>query len=322
MRKISSMTNVTASNITAGRKFFLPVLAAVTLCALCGCSQDVPADDSGQTATQPAPRLINYAVNDYYGVINENGLIIAQGSADTSVHMLTDDNGNQHGVAKWQYDREHIPNDWRYLTHNTVVTIYDAWGNQLNHIDFQREGNISFDYIGGDLSSGLFMVTANDCSSYQILNFDGSLLLEKQIELPEDMLCESAYMSQNGTIILVSYNMHDADWNNWTSKTDAWDMQGNPVTLPKDYNDIFMPYADSSGGYGRLPYFMASYTGPQGVRLSDLLDVDGSIMIEGINEHWSITDGYIVCRKGFEQGLMDFNGNWVYKESLFTELED
>ncbi len=322
MKKISSMTNVTASNITAGRKLFLPVLAAVTLCALCGCSQGAPVDDNGQTATQPAPRLINYAVGGYYGVINENGLIIAQGSADTSVNMLTDDAGNQHGVMKWQYDREHIPNDWRYLTHNTVVTVYDAWGNQLNHIDFQREGDIRFDYSGGDLSTGLFMVTANDCSNYQILNYDGSLLLEKQIELPEDMLCESAYMSQNGTLILVSYNMHDADWNNWTSKTDVWDMQGNPVTLPKDYNDIFMPYADSSGGYGRLPYFIASYTGPQGVRLSDLLDVDGSIMIEGINEHWSITDGYIVCRKGFEQGLMDFDGNWVYKESLFTELED
>lgn len=316
MKKISLM-----SNVTAGRKKLLLLLAAA-LISFCGCSQGTPADDRGQAATQPAPRLINYYLGDYRGVINEDGLMIAKGGADGELYVVTDNDGNQHGVAKWQYDREDIPNDWRYHTHNSIVTFYDAWGNQLNHIDFQREGNICFVYGGGDLSTGLFIVAADDCSGYQVLKFDGSLLVDKQIELPEGMMCESINMEQNGTLILVSYGLHDADWNNWTSETDVWDMQGNPVTLAKDYEEVYMPYDTTTGSYGRLPYFIASYTGPQGVRLSDVLDADGSIMIEGINEHWSITDGYIVCRKGFEQGLMDFDGNWVYKESLFTELED
>ncbi|MBQ3199315.1 MAG: DUF5046 domain-containing protein [Firmicutes bacterium] len=306
------------------KKKFLagPLLAAVTLLALCGCSQGTPADDGAQTATQPAPKLINYYLDDYRGILNENGVMVAQGSADSTVSLLTDNDGKQKGVMKWQYDREYLPDDWRYLTHNSIVTFYDAWGDQLNHIDFQQEGNISFVYSGGDLSTGLFLVAANDRSGYQILNYDGSLLLEQQLELPEGMLCDSISMEQNGTIVVITYNMHDENWNSWKSASEVWDVQGNPVTLTKDYDYIYRAYDDASVGYGRLPYFVASYTGSQNVSLYDILDVDGSIMIEGLNECGIMTDGYITCRKGFEQGLMDFDGNWVYKESLFTELED
>ena len=298
------------------------LLAVLILLALCGCSQGTPADNREQTATQPAPRLIINYLGDFRSIINEDGLLIAKSAADTEAYVLNGDDGKQAGVIKLQYDREYIPNDWRYLTHNTVVTFYDAWGNQLNHIDFQREGEISFDYCGGDLSTGLFLAIQQDYSGYQVLKYDGTLLLDKQIELDEGMACNSIYMEQNGTIILVTYNQHDEDWNNWRTYTDVWDMQGNPVELARDYNNIYAAYDDSDVHYGRLPYFIGWYNGPQNVTLYDVLNVDGSVMVEGLNDYRGINGDLIICRKGFEQGLMDFNGNWIYKESLFAELED
>ena len=34
-------------------------------------------------------------------------------------------------------------------------------------------------------------------------------------------------------------------------------------------------------------------------------------------------DGLLVCERGSERGLMDLrNGSWIYKESLFSQLDD
>ena len=63
---------------------------------------------------------------------------------------------------------------------------------------------------------------------------------------------------------------------------------------------------------------------PRRVCDCDLLDLEGKVLIRGLNEIDEGEAGYdrIVVRKGFDVGLMDWHGNWIYKRSIFAGLQD
>ena len=46
------------------------------------------------------------------------------------------------------------------------------------------------------------------------------------------------------------------------------------------------------------------------------------MVISGLTFVGNFSNGYLVVQQGFSRGLMDVQGNWVYQESQFTELED
>lgn len=59
--------------------------------------------------------------------------------------------------------------------------------------------------------------------------------------------------------------------------------------------------------------------------LMDLIDTDGNVVIEGLNNYYTYTSdpsGVIFVRKGFSYGIMDMDGNWLWKESIFQSAQD
>jgi hypothetical protein len=55
---------------------------------------------------------------------------------------------------------------------------------------------------------------------------------------------------------------------------------------------------------------------------SDLLDFEGNTLISGLNSVFEVGPDRISVRKGFDVGLMDWQGNWIVKRSIFSELQD
>ena len=79
--------------------------------------------------------------------------------------------------------------------------------------------------------------------------------------------------------------------------------------------------------YEPLPYLEARYEDRQGNWRTDILDEKGNLLVENlqiytVNDFESdYCDGYrILARRGFSQGMMDMEGNWIYKESIFGGL--
>jgi hypothetical protein len=59
--------------------------------------------------------------------------------------------------------------------------------------------------------------------------------------------------------------------------------------------------------------------------LYDLLDTDGNVLMEGLNDYYSYTadpDGFMMVRKGFSYGLLDADCSWLWKESIFQSAAD
>lgn len=51
----------------------------------------------------------------------------------------------------------------------------------------------------------------------------------------------------------------------------------------------------------------------------DVLDMDGNVLVSGLNDIFGVGPDRLAVRKGFEAGLMDWHGNWIVKRSVFSE---
>ena len=56
--------------------------------------------------------------------------------------------------------------------------------------------------------------------------------------------------------------------------------------------------------------------------LVDILSMDGTVLLEDIRNIYSGSADRLVVQWGFWRGLVDFEGNWVYRTSSFNTLED
>ncbi|WP_418667388.1 DUF5046 domain-containing protein [Allofournierella sp.] len=67
--------------------------------------------------------------------------------------------------------------------------------------------------------------------------------------------------------------------------------------------------------------YQASYQ--QGrASLCDLLGADGSPLLTGLNRIYSADEYGAAVRRGFTRGVMDYQGRWVWSESIFDSFED
>lgn len=57
-------------------------------------------------------------------------------------------------------------------------------------------------------------------------------------------------------------------------------------------------------------------------QLSDLLDLDGNILVEQAKYICPLSLNRFWVEKGFTQGLMDESGRWLYQQSLFDSAID
>ena len=59
--------------------------------------------------------------------------------------------------------------------------------------------------------------------------------------------------------------------------------------------------------------------------LSDVLDMEGNVLLRRLGSCYipdDLPDDCFIARQGFDYGLMDSTGQWLYRESIFSSPSD
>ena len=73
------------------------------------------------------------------------------------------------------------------------------------------------------------------------------------------------------------------------------------------------------------PLLTACRDSRDGSSLYDVLDMEGNLLLRRLGSCYSpddLPDDCFVARQGFDYGLMDSTGQWLYRESIFSSPGD
>ncbi len=100
----------------------------------------------------------------------------------------------------------------------------------------------------------------------------------------------------------------------------SYDKPKLPKRVLQKYQDIRVLYDD----YGFEPsgYFYASFENPSGRFQLDVLDSLGRVVLTNVKRAEYLEQDIFEVQQGFSRGLMNCKGEWLFKESVFADLED
>ncbi len=90
----------------------------------------------------------------------------------------------------------------------------------------------------------------------------------------------------------------------------------------KEYETIYQLYLPMKNNRYELSELMAGYYTYNRIGLQDVMDADGNVLLEQLKAVSILSEDRFWVEKGFSQGLMDRNGNWLYEQSLFDGAVD
>lgn len=299
-------------------------LLGITLCfGLAGCAKDEPSANLDEQAD--APVLLYY----YNGIITADGELLFP-PCDKEYRILQDKQNRQCYVLETekQIDPKRLTYYGEPLLVGCTFHIYDVQGRLQKELSVQAEGSVdeavSF-YFAPDGTLEKSRILLNSLLTdgrLQILDCDGNVLLNEQIVPQEELVkWQNGYVhlevAENFIRVFYDLYSNDGDMKNGGQ---FYDLNGQPLEMAQDYNYTYNMYDEYNGCVSG--YYVASYVGPQGQDVYDVLNSNGQVVISGLTSVGNFSNGYLVVQQGFSRGLMDVQGNWVYQESQFTELED
>lgn len=173
--------------------------------------------------------------------------------------------------------------------------------------------------------SNIFTVYGTD-DSLKIYDLKtGELLLDTIVEPTEDMVSAWIYSSCSKYALLECCTRTSDDV--FVTSLRYYGTDGTVRDLTETtakYSSTFLLVEDSSG----LPYLYGLYTGAGGAVLYDVFDSYGNVLVHALSEccsadiYQALPEGAFIARRGFEQGWMDIDGNWIYCQSIFTMASD
>jgi hypothetical protein len=99
------------------------------------------------------------------------------------------------------------------------------------------------------------------------------------------------------------------------------DIKGNRIG-EKEYQYMHELYFESgNGNVTKSGLIMANYQ-LAGKNLYDLIDYDGNVILERCKNIQGLSENRFWVEKGFSQGLMDRDGNWIYEQSVFASAAE
>ncbi len=111
-----------------------------------------------------------------------------------------------------------------------------------------------------------------------------------------------------------------SDWKD--NKAQLLDLEGNKYGS-RDYESINSVYLyNGSLETEQKPSLLLGRYRYGGSELCDLLDLNGNILIEKAKNIAVLSEDRFWVEKGFSQGLMDDQGNWLFQQSLFDSAVD
>lgn len=297
---------------------------ALLLAALCGCAGGEAPAEVSQNDT---PSLL--VCYDEQGMLifnTEGKLLLKTGGSgnDEYVEVSFDDNGRGTGFVCQEVVRETVETSDAALSNmpakETIYTFYDVYGNELKQVDIKMTGDVTLYQSNGSLEDCRFLVYEEGSDVYRILDENGGLLLERQLAEREGLASNYVVMTYNGQLMAVTYDLHDDNWNNWEAHCEVFASDGTELTLAHDYTNMGRQWDEVARWQSN--YLVAEYQPAPGVTMIDILNPDGTVLVAELNNIMAFGGGVIVCQQGSTRGAMDMQGNWLYQESLYADLDD
>ncbi len=294
--------------------------ALLVLLCLGGCSETKQAQSINDD--DKTPLLLSYG----NGIINSEGQIIFPSDSSNCAYQIWQDcEGRQLYVLAEErtYSDTLLDGYNEPLVIAKKFTVYENPGwrilKQVQAPGNQTDCQI---FLDGNLDKSLVMVNLlKNEHKYQLLDMDGGLLVEKQLEPYAEVGQAYTSLCLADDFLAVNYYIYDLDYN-CTSGVDVYDWQGQPLALARDYEYIWRQSYWFSGDFFETKYYCATYQVTPDKGLCDILDSQGQVLLSGLRDVNCVGSGLFLVEDGFSRGLMNEKGEWLYQESIFAELED
>ncbi len=294
--------------------------ALLVLLGLGGCSETKQAQSINDD--DKTPLLLSYG----NGIINSEGEVICPPDGSEYTYRIWQDcEGRQLYVLAEErtYSDTLLDGYNEPLVIAKKFTVYENPGWRILK-QVQAPGNQT-DYqifLDGNLDKSLVMVNLlKNEHKYQLLDMDGGLLVEKQLEPYAEVGQAYTSLCLADDFLAVNYYIYDLDYN-CTSGVDVYDWQGQPLALVRDYEYIWRQSYWFSGDFFETKYYRANYQVTPDKELCDILDSQGQVLLSGLRDVNCVGPGLFFVEEGFSRGLMNDKGEWLYQESIFDGLED
>ena len=213
--------------------------------------------------------------------------------------------------------------DISYFDRNFIVLRhgeYDSFDDPIKYkIIRTRDGEVLCDGI--DIIAFPWDYQNEDPAEHYVVYKDGFLLLinmEKGEAERKEMPGVTYITSYKNGFFCVEAKMEGDE-----STNIIFDGGLNEVIPGGAYSYVSQAMRWVDGRYECYGVFSCySYGGRNTPSFVDLVDSEGRVLVAGLNAIYDVGPDRVAVRKGFNIGLMDWQGNWIVKRSLFSELQD
>ena len=185
--------------------------------------------------------------------------------------------------------------------------------------DWQRTEQM-FDYAGNAISEQYRSIWADQSLKQGLCYFEARTLDENSVLLDEKGQVVFTGEKRDSFILLDENSLivHNYEENS-ARLVDLTGQQKNKKAYTGMYP--FYDYEEGSWISTKLSLCVAEYSFGQ-TQLKDLITADGTVLIEQAKNIAMLDTDRFWVEKGFVQGLMDAEGNWLYQQSLFDSSVD
>lgn len=297
-------------------------------------------DDVNVSQTHAADDLfICYSYGDDYDgairVFSKDGKLLTKTdpSNNENIWLVTDRANKQAGfaVVTSTYSDDEFDKWGSPLLIGTNYRVFNADGNEVSNATIQNPGSVNMltpSGADGDIFYFNFVdreESADGVPYYELYDKMGEVIMTDPLQSNlEDEDTAYAYADYNGKLLAIHLDAWNSDWSEHWQQCDIYARQteGEPFAvkeLGKHYQNISIMYNEN--GYDSS-YWQAEYYPTTGTAMFDILNDDGTVAIEGLNELLNIGSGMVFARVGNERVLMDMQGKRLYSESIFNSLND
>ncbi len=243
--------------------------------------------------------------NTYGKLIAENKDMVPDGQ-DIGWDIL----GDKYVLATEYFYPENT--DWAWSRPQPTaceLTLYDAHGRQL--------WQLPLTYTGANL-------VLTPLGKYGLLNCRARLWLEREAEQPYKLGVADLFLTDY--FVAVKHSEFDEELQTPHDYVTVYDWLGKPLPMPREYAYLNNLYAWDWWLYPNVEeeviFFEAGYEQPNGQWWFDVLDERGRLCLSDLQQVEYLGQSVFAVRKGFNRGLMNDKGEWLFKESIFDSLED
>lgn len=273
------------------------------------------------------PALLYYeqdydSIDGGRGIINSNGELILPIDSTNKVIIKDADGKPAYLRTKQTFYDDMQQDEWDSPTvSGAEFCFYDTDGKLLQTVDMRGRGDVTC-CTAPDMQDTLFFCDMTDSGGdLTVVNMDGTAVLTRQFDLPADQQVETYYIDPivaDGWFALKYgfYGYYNSVYNSYQTLdegTDFYTTAGESMIMPQAYRRVWPLYDDED--LKETGYFRAEYTTADGDTMLDILDGKGSVVLSGFGSIYGYHDGVLIGEQNGESGMMDMQGNWLYRES-------